>query len=110
MRGAGLPKRRKKCGKIGRTTMSEPLALLLAAAAGGTLGAFFFGGLWWAVRRGMRSKRTALWFLASTLARTGIALAGFYLVGGDSWKRLLLCLCGFLMARAAVTSLVRRPA
>jgi F1F0 ATPase subunit 2 len=93
-----------------RATMSEGLTLLAALAGGGALGAIFFGGLWWTVRKGVLSARPALWFLGSMLARTGIALGGIYLLAGHDWKRLLLCLCGFLIGRMAVTWLVRRPA
>ena len=38
------------------------LTLVLAWVAGVVLGAIFFGGLWWTVRKGVSSKRPALWF------------------------------------------------
>ena len=62
--------------------MNEPLSLASALVAGVLLGAIFFGGLWWTVRRGVSSKRVALWFLGSMLLRTCIALLGFYFVAG----------------------------
>jgi len=34
-----------------------------------------------------------------------VALSGFYLVGRDSWERLVVCLAGFLIARLIVTRL-----
>ena len=89
--------------------MNEPLSLAFALAAGALLGAMFYGGLWWTVRRGVSSKRVALWFLGSLLLRIGVALAGFYFVAGGNWERLLLCLLGFVMARVAVTRLTRPP-
>ena len=89
--------------------MNEPLSLAFALAAGVLLGAMFYGGLWWTVRRGVSSKRVALWFLGSLLLRMGVALAGFYFVAGGHWERLLLCLLGFVMARVAVTRLTRLP-
>jgi F1F0 ATPase subunit 2 len=89
-------------------TTTETLALMLAAIAGGALGAIFFGGLWWTVRRGIRSRRPALWFLGSLLLRTGIVLAGFYFAADRQWERVLVCLLGFVMARLAVTRLTRR--
>lgn len=52
--------------------MNETLALLLAWVAGVLLGVIFFGSLWWTVRRGLSSKRPALWFLSSLLLRTSI--------------------------------------
>jgi F1F0 ATPase subunit 2 len=89
--------------------MNEPLSLAFALAAGVLLGAMFYGGLWWTVRRGVSSKRVALWFLGSLLLRMGVALAGFYFVAGGHWQRLLLCLLGFVIARLAVTRLTRPP-
>ena len=88
--------------------MNEPFALVLAWAAGAGLGAIFFGGLWWTIRKGVSSTQPALWFCGSLLLRTSVVLAGFYLVAGRHWWRLLLCLVGFLMARVGVTWLTRR--
>jgi F1F0 ATPase subunit 2 len=87
--------------------MNETVILVLSGGAGVVLGAVFFGGLWWTVRRGLSSKRPALWFLGSLLLRTSIALAGFYFVSGNQWERLLACLLGFVMARLIVTRLTR---
>jgi F1F0 ATPase subunit 2 len=87
--------------------MNETLTLVLALVAGVLLGALFFGGLWWTVQKGLSSKRSALWFLGSLLLRMSIALAGFYFVSGGHWKRLLMCLLGFVIARLVVTWLTR---
>jgi F1F0 ATPase subunit 2 len=87
--------------------MIETLSLLVALAAGVLLGAIFFGGLWWTVRRGFSSNQPALWFFGSLLLRTGITLAGFYLVAAGHWERLVVCLIGFVLARVAVTRLTR---
>ena len=87
--------------------MNEPLSLASALVAGVLLGTFFFGGLWWTVRRGVSSKRVALWFLGSLLLRMCIVLAGFYFVLGGDWKRLLVGLLGFIIARVVVTRLAR---
>jgi len=83
--------------------MVELSAALLALAAGVALGVFYFGGLWWTVVRGVAARQVALWFFASLLLRTGVALLGFYLVAHGSWERLLLCLAGFVLARLIVT-------
>ncbi len=87
--------------------MDEILILVLAWLAGGLLGTFFFGGLWWTVQRGLRAREPARWFLLSLALRMGVTLAGFYLVGGGDWQRLLLCLLGFITARFIVTRLTR---
>jgi len=89
--------------------MTEALTLFLAGVAGMLLGAIFFGGLWWTVRKGVASSRPALWFVGSSVLRTGVVLAGLYVVAGGSWQRLLLCLLGFLVARFIVTWLTPPP-
>jgi len=96
--------------------MSDAAALVLPGVAGLGLGLVFFGGLWWTTRRAMASGRPAVWVAASLLVRMSLALSGFYLVSGGHWLRLLLCLLGFVVARAGVTWLTpwsprgRRPA
>ncbi len=89
--------------------MSETLRLVLAGAAGMALGAVFFGGLWWTVRKGLSSPRSALWFFGSLVLRMSIALVGFYFVGRGHWERLLACLVGFVVARFIVMLLTRPP-
>jgi F1F0 ATPase subunit 2 len=89
--------------------MNEFLALALAWLVGAALGGIFFGGLWWTVRKGVRSQRPAVWFAGSLLLRMTITLAGFCLVIGSHWQRLLLCSIGFIMARLVVTWLTRLP-
>jgi len=83
--------------------MNELIALLLALVTGVLLGLIFFGGLWWTVQKGFASKQPVLWFFGSLLLRTGLVLAGFYVIGRDHWERLLVCLVGFILARLIVT-------
>lgn len=89
--------------------MNEWLTLALAGMAGLLLGAIFFGGLWWTVRLGVASRRPALLFLGSLLLRTGVVVAGFYLVGDGHWQRLLACVSGFVIARFIVTWVAGAP-
>ncbi|MDY0166148.1 MAG: ATP synthase subunit I [Thermoguttaceae bacterium] len=84
---------------------NDVITLVLAGGAGVVLGAAFFGGLWWTVRRGLSAKRPAVWFLGSFLVRAAILLAGFWLVAGGHWDRLLACLFGFFIARFLATLL-----
>lgn len=90
--------------------MTETLTLVLVSVAGGGLGAVFFGGLWWTLRKGVASKRPALWFVGSFLLRSGMALAGFYFVSAGHWERFVACLVGFVVARVVVTSLTGQSA
>ena len=88
--------------------MTDTGALLLAFVAGGLLGTLFFVGLWWSIRRALKSPRPALWLLGSGALRLGLALVGFYLVGGTHVGRLLACLVGFVVARLVVMRIVGR--
>ena len=89
--------------------MNEVLVLAPALAAGLLLGAFFFGVLWWTVIRGVSSPRPALWFFTSMLLRMSVTLPGFCFVGGEDWRRWLVCLLGFVLARLAVKWVTRPP-
>lgn len=89
--------------------MNNPMTLVLTALAGSALGALYFGGLWWTVRRSLASTRPALWMLISGVVRLGVALTGFYLLGGGHWETMLACLVGFMVGRAVVTRLTRLP-
>jgi F1F0 ATPase subunit 2 len=87
--------------------ITEMASLALVLVTGLLLGAIFFGGLWWTVRKGVSSSRPAVWFLFSVLLRTAIVLAGFYFVARGDWERWLVCLLGFVLARAIATRLDR---
>jgi F1F0 ATPase subunit 2 len=87
--------------------MSETLGIFAAALAGIILGVVFFGGLWWTVRRALSSGRAALWFPGSFLARTAIALTGFYFAAQGDWRRMAGCVLGFLGARMCVVRFTR---
>jgi F1F0 ATPase subunit 2 len=89
--------------------MIEVLRFASLFVAGVLLGAIFFGGLWWTVRKGAVSPWPFLWFFCSFWLRLGVALGGFYFVGGEDWRRLVLCLAGFALARPAVQLLTRAP-
>ncbi len=89
-------------------TEMTTLIWVLALAAGVLLGTMFFTGLWWTVRKAVISRQPARWLLGSQLLRASLTLAGFYLVSGGHWQRLLACLLGFVFARFMVTQLTGR--
>jgi F1F0 ATPase subunit 2 len=78
-----------------------------ALVSGLLLGAIFFGGLWWTVRIGMAARSPAAWFSVSLLIRTCLIVGGFYYIAAEGLQAVLLCMCGFLISRAAVNRLVR---
>lgn len=89
--------------------MNDVTGLVQALALGTLLGALFFGGLWWTVQKAVSSQRPALWFFVSLLLRTSLALAGFYFIAKGHWERLIVCLLGFVIARAIITRLQLPP-
>ncbi len=86
--------------------LEQAMALMLSGVAGLVLGAVFFGGLWWTLRKSLKSQRPALWLLGSLLARTSLVLVGLYLVSGGQWQRLLAGLAGVIGARFLVLRLI----
>jgi F1F0 ATPase subunit 2 len=38
-----------------------------------------------------------------------VAVSGFYFVSHGNWQKLLACLAGFLIARVALTRMIRMP-
>lgn len=90
-------------------TITELLRLTLVFFAGAGLGLFFYGTLWWTVRRGLSSQRPELWFFCSWLLRMSIVVTGIIAVADHRWERLLVCVVGFLVARAIVTWRIRLP-
>jgi len=73
--------------------------LLLAMIFGVLLGTLYFGGLWWTVKKAVKSIRPLSWFICSLLLRLGSIMSGFYFVAGHDWEKLLACLLGFVTAR-----------
>lgn len=90
--------------------MIEWMPYALAWFAGLVLGGMFFGGLWWTVQVCLLENRAPTWLVVSWLVRMGVTLTGFYLVGREHWHFLLVCLLGFVIARAMVKWLTRLPA
>jgi F1F0 ATPase subunit 2 len=76
--------------------------MILSFIAGLALGTLFFGGLWFTVKKAVNAKIPALWIFSSFFFRIGITLVGFYLVSSGNWKRLLICVAGFIVARFLV--------
>ena len=82
--------------------MNEISNLVLPFIAGILLGMIFFGGLWFTVKKLTASKMPALLVLSSFIFRVGIVLIGFYFIGLGDWKKLIICLIGFVVARFVV--------
>jgi F1F0 ATPase subunit 2 len=88
--------------------MNDLLYTLLVFTGGFALGGFFFGGLWLTVSKVPTSERPALLMLGSFLIRTGLLIAGFFIIGAGDWLRFTLCLLGFVTARYMVVLWTRK--
>lgn len=87
--------------------MNEMVSMILAFIAGLVLGTLFFGGLWITVKKAVNTKIPALWIFTSFFFRISITLIGFYFISSGNWKRLLICLAGFIIARFFVIHFTR---
>ena len=77
----------------------NPAWIVGAVASGFAFGALYFGGLWLTVRSVPTMQQPAFWFLVSYVLRISVVLAGFYVVMGGRWERLVACMVGFFLAR-----------
>ena len=82
--------------------MNDVLFMGLSFMVGLLLGAVFFGGLWHTVGKLATSSVPALWFIGSFFIRSAITVLGFYYISFGDWRRLIVCLLGFIIARYAV--------
>ena len=87
--------------------MNDVAAFFIVLMVGFLLGGLFFGGLWWTVQKGLASQNPVLWFFGSTLLRMGFAVTGFYFTSRNDWRKFVLCLIGFMIARVVVTRFMR---
>jgi len=82
--------------------MNEISNIVLPFIVGLLLGITFYGGLWYTVNKLTASKMPALLIMSSFVFRIGIVLVGFYSIGIGDWKKLVVCLVGFIVARFTV--------
>lgn len=81
--------------------------LVFAFGAGILIGLFYFGGLRWTVHRLPRVRKPIIWVTGSFLVRAVLSLTGFYVVSRGEWKRILVCLFGFVVVRMIWTAKVK---
>ncbi|MDZ7700434.1 MAG: ATP synthase subunit I [Deltaproteobacteria bacterium] len=86
--------------------------LTVSFLMGAGLGIFYFGGLYWTIQRLPGAKVPGYWILGSFLVRSALCVAGFYVIMGDDWKKLMAGLAGFFLVRVISVRWVkpvRRP-
>ena len=82
--------------------INEISNLVLPFILGLLLGVLFFGGLWFTVKKLNSSEMPALLVLSSFIFRISIVLTGFYFIGLSDWKKVIVCLIGFIVARFGI--------
>ena len=79
--------------------MSPVLLLVLSFFGGALLGAFYFNNLWNTVKKVTDEGKQGMFLLTGYFLRTGVVLAGFYLIMSGRWERVVAALAGFILIR-----------
>jgi F1F0 ATPase subunit 2 len=82
-----------------RDKVNDCFELAFSFAAGLCIGGFYFMALWWTVKQLWKKKNQARLLLMSLIIRFLATIAGFFLVMGGHWERLLAAFAGFLLVR-----------
>ncbi|MDB9348267.1 ATP synthase subunit I [Nodularia spumigena] len=80
--------------------MNNIIYLLIALPLGFTLGIFYFVNLWLTVRQIPTTQWPFRLIVGSFVGRTSITILGLYLIMDGNWKRMLISLFGFVLARS----------
>lgn len=85
--------------------------IMLAAmpVVGFAVGILYFQGLWLTLSRYGGTDHFGAKLLVSFLLRLSLAIAIFFYCMQDDWRRLLLLLVGFLIARQMMIRRLRQP-
>ena len=79
--------------------MSPVFLLVLSFFGGALLGAFYFNSLWNTVKKVTDEGKQGMFLLTGYFLRTGVVLAGFYIIMSGRWERVVAALAGFILIR-----------
>jgi len=77
-------------------------------ATGSATGLFYHGALWWTVRSLPRSRSPVLLSIGSFYLRMTLTMAAFYIVMQNDWRRLAVCLAGFMAVKFIMTRKIEK--
>lgn len=89
-------------------SVSDLLSLAMAALGGALLGFAYFIALWRTVAGLPTARRPGRLLVLSASARVVGTLGGFYALADRDWRRWLLALAGFMLARVVALRRARR--
>ena len=79
--------------------LNEWFLYIVPLAGGIIISLFYHAGLWWTVRSLPRSRSPLLLSIGSFYLRMTVTMAAFYLVMQNDWRRLAVCLAGFMAVK-----------
>ncbi len=88
--------------------MSPVLLLVLSFFGGALLGAFYFNNLWNTVKKVTDEGKQGMFLLTGYFLRTGVVLAGFYIIMSGRWERVVAALAGFILMREIMKRVLGR--
>ncbi len=88
--------------------MSPVFLLVLSFFGGALLGAFYFNSLWNTVKKVTDEGKQGMFLLTGYFLRTGVVLAGFYIIMSGRWERVVAALAGFILMREIMKRVLGR--
>lgn len=88
--------------------MNPVLLLGLSFFGGALLGAFYFNNLWNTVKKVTDEGKQGMFLITGYFVRTGIVLAGFYIIMSGRWERIVVALAGFILMREIMKRVLGR--
>ncbi|MHC4194571.1 MAG: N-ATPase subunit AtpR [Planctomycetota bacterium] len=82
------------------------LLYIVPFVAGSVTSLFYHGALWWTVKSLPRSRSPVLLSIGSFYLRMAITMAAFYIVMQNDWRRLAVCLAGFMAVKFIMTRIM----
>ncbi len=88
--------------------MDNWFGYVITFIAGAVISVLYHTGLWWTVKSLQQSRSPVLLSIGSFYLRTTVTVAAFYIVMQNDWKRLVVCLMGFMITKFMITRRIKR--
>ncbi len=84
----------------------DSLRYMTPLIGGFIIGLLYHTGLWWTVKLLRRSRSPVLLSIGSFYLRMSVTMAAFYIVMQNDWRRLAVCLAGFMAVKFVMTRIM----